>query len=886
MPLRRAPHQSGVHRIAAIALYRALLTQCAAIPLAQPRLDEIRNIIRNRFRAQRHTVSSRHLHVYFDAGYEALDHLDAARAGIHESTAYIDALVETAPFWMKRSLKTGRKEEHGKPRNRPLRPIDLSALAQWEPIPIYRPTDTEDIQPDAQLQDFFSERLLQEGNAANLRIAELNGHEAATPCHDTVFNRPLRPDRLKGKRRVPKLVSANLIPTLRMGKPQPPALSGYIAHRIASRQARVERSQRLQQEKDLGLSEDRWDSLMAELSRSDNNARTGREPSWSSAVSDSLHAEAAASQRERAKSILIGQKMNLVIEAEQAALDLENAVAKREKRDKRFRQWLDRHLQRQKKSSEDSTNEVPAGVRADVPSDEAAALPPSSSAPTQSSDVATELARPPPDTVEHSATAEYRPLTKALPKSSPLTNFKPTRPLKAFNDLARDSFSGADTDADLEAARIHRGLGPNHDRAEMGPTKGQHNNPSTAALARRGRMLVEKCRVLKHLEELTDGGIAELSRTLESHLSNFETLWQLVLRQNQLQKDMDKFLTQQIDGPKPAEDGDTQKSLTGPMESEALVQADMEERLKQQRLLQQEIIKKVGKCAKLLKLQKTVTSLKDIREKVKKLRLYIGQVENKYMFRTLDIKHDPTPAVSQAIPVSEFLEQASAYGADVISSLNQQMWLKERKNVTMADAFDSPTAIRGPGYFRALDETLAQLGQLSKLGKRADQAMSFDFAQAERIQDVQDLYIAMADVLRKADFSGLEVGRASSAKLREISEEEREAAARAEAAERDEKEGEEGEGADSSGGGAVASPTKSRDYRRSRFMNGWKRQALNKKDLRVTEVIELQKKLRAFRKVNVPDFTLESMEVESERIPTREFLFPDDEHDDDYGEEN
>ncbi|KAF1826527.1 uncharacterized protein K489DRAFT_294431, partial [Dissoconium aciculare CBS 342.82] len=263
MPLRRAPHQSGVHRVAAIALYRALLTQCTSVPLPSPCLDGIRNIVRNRFRATRYVTSHRHLHIYFDAGYEALDHLDAAAAGVSESAVYLDDLVERAPFWMKRSPSLAQQKEHGTRKLPPLTPIDLKALKQWTP---------------------------------------------------NYLNRPLGVN----VRRVPRLISANMIPILRVDKPQPPALSGYIANRITRRHVRTERWHRMEQELRVAQLEDRWDSLMANLPRSGiQSDRANRaEPAWSSAIVKAISREIEANQRERAKNALIASKMQLVVEAE------------------------------------------------------------------------------------------------------------------------------------------------------------------------------------------------------------------------------------------------------------------------------------------------------------------------------------------------------------------------------------------------------------------------------------------------------------------------------------------------------------------------------------------------------------------------------------------
>ncbi|KXS98056.1 hypothetical protein AC578_8772 [Pseudocercospora eumusae] len=97
MPTFVVPHRSGAHRVAAIALYRSLLTQCKRIPLPAVHGEELYNLVKNRFRTFRHNTSHRQLKVAFEAGYAAVDYLDAAITGDAKAKDYMLALLKRAP---------------------------------------------------------------------------------------------------------------------------------------------------------------------------------------------------------------------------------------------------------------------------------------------------------------------------------------------------------------------------------------------------------------------------------------------------------------------------------------------------------------------------------------------------------------------------------------------------------------------------------------------------------------------------------------------------------------------------------------------------------------------------------------------------------------------
>ncbi|EDU40263.1 Complex1-LYR-1 multi-domain protein [Pyrenophora tritici-repentis] len=176
MPQYLPPNKLTQHRVAAIALYRALLSRCSsdALPNNDNRVS-LRNTIRNKFRRNRKIQSPYQLGLSFKAGYETLDRLDASAAGDETSTKLLAQLISQLP----------------------------PALIRAPPI---RPRRQASSTPP-------KERL------------------ACLPPERAVLN--VRPyAKTSGPRHVPVLASANGTPFLRLTKPQPPALSRILRQRL------------------------------------------------------------------------------------------------------------------------------------------------------------------------------------------------------------------------------------------------------------------------------------------------------------------------------------------------------------------------------------------------------------------------------------------------------------------------------------------------------------------------------------------------------------------------------------------------------------------------------------------------------------------------------
>jgi len=264
MPEFRLPRRSGAHRIAAIALYRALLAQCRAVPLAEGQRNEAQNIVRNRFKQTQHLHCTRRLQLAFEAGYEAIDHLDNAVAGDEGSKTYLASLLERAPKHVKEA------------------PVSQKPSRQRQ-------------SPKAPPQE-----PKQEGEP---RIS--------------LFDRPLPLEKLSGKRHIPVLFNANRVPVLRLKKPQPRSLSLYIHKRVLQRQKWHNQKDQLVIERQIAGYEDEWDMLTsARIPKAMRRPGLKREPGWKDTVAEALNDVHGKLQAEKEKNRMMGEKMQAVVDRE------------------------------------------------------------------------------------------------------------------------------------------------------------------------------------------------------------------------------------------------------------------------------------------------------------------------------------------------------------------------------------------------------------------------------------------------------------------------------------------------------------------------------------------------------------------------------------------
>ncbi|XP_014554632.1 hypothetical protein COCVIDRAFT_28336 [Bipolaris victoriae FI3] len=255
MPRFLEPKKSTQHRIAAIALYRALLLRCSSTPIPDDDRVSLRNAVRNKFRRNRKIQSPYQLGLSFKAGYETLDHLDASTAGDAASTSILTQMVAQLPRALIRAP------------------------------PMRRTEDASSKEP--------KERL------------------ACLPPEKAVLN--VRPyAKTSGPRHVPIMSSANGIPFLRLTKPQPPALSRVLRQRL-QRKIQLFDTKVLLSNWWLPMcqQEDEWDALIsAQLETREDDVK------WADAIRQSERVNQEAHARDMRKDREITKKMQNIVDLE------------------------------------------------------------------------------------------------------------------------------------------------------------------------------------------------------------------------------------------------------------------------------------------------------------------------------------------------------------------------------------------------------------------------------------------------------------------------------------------------------------------------------------------------------------------------------------------
>jgi len=285
MPSFLVPRHVSAHRISAIALYRALLHQSRAVPLPAQSQKELQNVVRNRCKQSIHLHSYQRLKLAFQAGYEALDHLDAAAAGDEKSTSYIAELLAKAPAKVKAD----------------------------PPAPI------------------LSKRRSKE-NKSNEPPATDNSSPASKPSTTELFSRPHPLSQLSGKRHIPVLFSANSIPILRIKKPQPESLSGFIKHRITQRQRRHDRRHWLMEQIQFAQYEDLWDEILEREVGVGAGAEAWEEPTWAMEFENAKSEVDWLIRQEGRKNVAMAAKMQGIVDRETEAFERERRERKEARR--------------------------------------------------------------------------------------------------------------------------------------------------------------------------------------------------------------------------------------------------------------------------------------------------------------------------------------------------------------------------------------------------------------------------------------------------------------------------------------------------------------------------------------------------------------------------
>ncbi|OBT88233.1 hypothetical protein VE02_02799 [Pseudogymnoascus sp. 03VT05] len=260
-----------------IALYRALLSTCRQIkvPASFNRgpVPPIKHIIRRQFRRNAHVTSGPLVVAALRVGYEAEELLHTATTGSGAAHSKILNLLRGV-------------QAQG----------DAARLENAENPPLPAP-------PPKRIPEPYP------------------GH---TPV---IEQRPLPKSQLTGRRQVPKLVSANLIPFMRFKKPQSEFLSRVLSDKIKLRQKRNDHLDRLGGLLDMGSWEQMWDE---ELGMAEGKH-------WSSATFSEKEGVENALEKASEANAVLAEKMLAIVDEEQRLADIEKREWLREKR-KRYRQ--------------------------------------------------------------------------------------------------------------------------------------------------------------------------------------------------------------------------------------------------------------------------------------------------------------------------------------------------------------------------------------------------------------------------------------------------------------------------------------------------------------------------------------------------------------------
>ncbi|KAI9775640.1 MAG: hypothetical protein M1839_000965 [Geoglossum umbratile] len=261
------------HRVACLALFRAILAQCNRVPLTPDQKESLRIFTRKQFRKNLKLDSHRCASAALEIGYEAESILRASADGNLAETSRILKLLEELP-----------------PRRRP--PIGAAAAAKPGGAALHKPGSP---------------------------------YPGATP----VLSRPYR--KISGRRHIPKLVILPTgIPFLRFKKPQSPFLSRVLRTKINWRQKLVDRRNRLAEEEVLASGEDLWDRLL----REQHCVGRGRDanPAWAEWYAKCIGLTAMAEKNSWSRDRELAGRMQKIVDRERELAEKEKRERKRAKR--------------------------------------------------------------------------------------------------------------------------------------------------------------------------------------------------------------------------------------------------------------------------------------------------------------------------------------------------------------------------------------------------------------------------------------------------------------------------------------------------------------------------------------------------------------------------
>jgi len=306
MPRFFNPRKSGAHRIACIALYRALLLQARRIPLPAEvqqihGINPIKYLTRKEFRKHAPDVSPRRVVPALERGYAAEALLRTAGNGDSSALSRVHSVL------LARQAQASTTREYNAahpPKQRPPRVI---------PAPF----------PGAP------------------KVLE---------------SRPLPFEAFKGRRHVPILAAANgQTPFLRIKKPQSPFLTRVIKDKVKTNQKRLNRIEEIQDKIVMGEWEDAWERDVREIAQGEGKdfgvGGEGKgETGWTRDLQKAQSQVGICLDREQRKSRKIGDRMLEIVDKERELREKE----KRQKMNERWKAWLERRKKRQLESDVDA----------------------------------------------------------------------------------------------------------------------------------------------------------------------------------------------------------------------------------------------------------------------------------------------------------------------------------------------------------------------------------------------------------------------------------------------------------------------------------------------------------------------------------------------------
>ncbi|CAK7564822.1 MAG: hypothetical protein SEPTF4163_002724 [Sporothrix epigloea] len=288
MPNFFIPARSSRHRIACLALYRALVQRARRVPLPihvtyqvpdKQYVHPIQRFVRHAFQQNRGDTSPRLILAALDAGYKFIELFEAAQTLSSPANRSIIEVLERRPPPRRLPPPLRSRAERAEKRARKKAIKEQGALMTREDKRRHPPVitrrfipGTEQLSPDSTVLTHLYDYVPTEGSRP---LSELPGG---------IEN---------GRRRVPRLVTeATGIPFLRLGKPQSPILSRALRFKIAKRRERTLLASKLiKDDAPFADEEDMWEANLARglveaggPGAKEFAANLSREPTYRSAV--------------------------------------------------------------------------------------------------------------------------------------------------------------------------------------------------------------------------------------------------------------------------------------------------------------------------------------------------------------------------------------------------------------------------------------------------------------------------------------------------------------------------------------------------------------------------------------------------------------------------